>query len=222
MGVQFSLFISTLSGSPSGTLNQIQLPQTNSTLVAVAAGGAAMAFPLDATRNAVIGGAVGQPVPSEKWDVNIPIKGSTMNVIIYWPTTNTSLTGIFYFGTPVPGALKAEDLAGVVQTFTASQSASGTFNTTLTFSFPAGKLQLTGLYAGTSSTNIGYTQLQFTPAAGYQLNVFVNSAGNLWDSGNIIPLEGVLAGSTLTVNVTYTTTGSATYNLFVIFYYKLM
>jgi len=223
MGIQWSVVVSNAAGSPSGSQNTVQLPQTNTTLVAVAGGGlSAIGIPLDATRLAMIGLTAGQPVASEKWDVSIPIKGSTLIFVGFNVSSVSNGIVIFYFGTPVPGALKAEDLAGVIATFTVTTSGATSATTSLTFTFPAGNIKLTGLYAGSSSSSVTSTFLQFTPAAGYQFNVFVNAAAIQWSPSCIFPLEGVLSGSTLTVNATYTVSAATTYNLFVIFYYKLM
>ncbi|MEM3907685.1 MAG: hypothetical protein QXZ17_12625 [Nitrososphaerota archaeon] len=123
---------------------------------------------------------------------------------------------IFYFGDPEYDSIPLENLTGIVQNAAETQgSTAGVLSGSLNFSFPSGKIIITGIYVLTSQN---YAIANFPVSTGKQLYIMnSNRIGN----DSIHPLM-VEASQTFTVNFSMYVSASSTSNLWIILYYQVV
>lgn len=130
----------------------VAFPTAGLTVVKVFHNGQYIGVPIDPTKRAIFPNAGGKAtagaitqVEGTGRPVTLPINGTTLNY--FGLTIGTSLTSVFYYGTPLDGALPYTAYAGIVAASTLSGGAG-----TATFSFPSGGLQMTGFAASSTQT----------------------------------------------------------------------
>jgi len=200
-------------------LNTITLPQTNLTLVGVSVLGIPyMGIQISTGKIAYIplgnpSGAGGIAYKDPMFRVVHTFSEITFYVTV--PNTPTS-PAIFYFGDPTPDSIALEDLTGVVQTASLTQgTTAGVMNTTLNFSFPEGKILLTGYY---SSVNQSYCISQFQVSTGKNIYLFnANKTGQ----DVIHPLE-IEGSQSFSINVSAYVPASSTSTIYAILYYQIL
>lgn len=172
MTTQFSIEQNLNSGT-----NTVVLPETGLTLIGVSGLGLPyMSIQLSAGKKAIIpmGNASGSGGISYKDPmVKVSYRFNDISFYVDVPNAPTSPV-IFYFGTPSKNAIPLEALTGVVAplTFTNSSTTAGAVITaTANFSFPEGKIMITG---ANGIINASYMISQFQISTGkniYLMNV---------------------------------------------------
>jgi len=163
-------------------------------------------FPFRAT-TATTTATAGGKFNRNEWHFNLTTDGNVLN---FTGTGLTNGTFVFYYGTPFPDAKPLNAFAGVVTSYTTGA--------TVTMTFPAGDLQLTGIIniigSDAGQTNL-YVIDSWASASGKTITIpFANG-----EPMEIKPLTNVTAAASLVVTQTYDGTHVATGYL--IFYYQL-
>jgi len=200
-------------------LNTITLPQTNLTLVGVSVLGIPyMGIQISPGKIAYI--PFGNPSGAGGIAYKDPMFRvvHTFNEITFYVTVpNTpSSPAIFYFGDPTPDSIALEDLTGVAQTVSLTQgTTAGIMTANLNFSFPEGKILLTGYY---STVNQSYCISQFQVSTGKNIYLFnVNKTGQ--DVIHPLEIEGSQA---FFVSINAYVPANTTSIIYGILYYKIL
>jgi hypothetical protein len=130
----------------------LAFPTDNLMVVKILTNGQYVGVPIDSTRRAIFpncggkatAGAITQIAGTGR-PINLPINGSSLNY--FGLNIGTTMTTVFYYGTPLQGSKPFTAYAGVVAASTLSGGAG-----TATFSFPSGKLTMIAFAASSTQT----------------------------------------------------------------------
>ncbi|MEM3795334.1 MAG: hypothetical protein QW429_05610 [Thermoprotei archaeon] len=227
MGVEFSVsFTGPASASPSnpGTVT-VNLPVSKWTLLGTVTIGPAIGIQFTPGMVAIVSPTpmIGPEPVQPYFPVTYDGSGNQLNVLTY----SNSQLGFLYFGSKPSNSSRPYrnlvDFLGSIGQIGLSNSGSSAANVsgTLTLSFSAGNITLTGLVVLRLDASSAYDVVTFNTAAGKSITAFgVDMVANTAD--NIIPLNAPNSGQTLSLGVTaISVTAGATHTVGVIIYYKV-
>ncbi|MEM3423988.1 MAG: hypothetical protein QXE51_05430 [Nitrososphaeria archaeon] len=200
-------------------VNTIPLPETGMVLKGISVLGIPyMQIQLSPGKFAVIplGNASGAGGLSYKDPMfRVHYRFSDISFIVSVPNTPTSPC-IFYFGDPENDSIPLENLTGIAQNATLTQgSSAGNMTGSVSFSFPTGKIMITGIYFLASQQ---YGIINFPVSTGKQIYILnSNRLGN--ESIHPLMVEGSQSFSVF-YNV-YVPANSSS-NIWIILYYQVM
>ncbi|MEM3859754.1 MAG: hypothetical protein QW478_10185 [Candidatus Micrarchaeaceae archaeon] len=199
--------------------NTVQLPETGMMLKGVSVLGVPyLSIQLSPGKNAIIplGNATGVGGVSFKDPMfRTHYQFPDISFIVYSPVTPTSPC-IFYFGDPESDSIPLENLTGIVQNTSLTQgSTAGTMSTILNYSFPSGRIMITGVYHYASGS---YSIINFPVSTGKQMYLFnTNRVGN--DTIHPLAIEG---SQSFSINLSSYVPASTTYTYYIVLYYQVM
>lgn len=130
----------------------VAFPTAGLTIVKIFHNGQYIGVPIDASKRAIFPNCGGKATTSALTQiegtgrpVTLLVTGTTLNY--FGLTIGTSLTSVFYYGTPLDGALDYKMYAGVVAASTLSGGSGSA-----TFTFPSGNLKMTGFAVSSTQT----------------------------------------------------------------------
>lgn len=130
----------------------VAFPTDNLTIVKIFHNGQYIGIPIDSSLRAIFPNAGGKAtagaitqIEGTGRPVNCKVTGTSLQY--FGLTIGTSLTSVFYYGTPLDGSMDYTAYAGIVAASTLS-GGSGT----ATFSFPKGTLRMNGFAASSTQT----------------------------------------------------------------------
>ncbi|MEM3862355.1 MAG: hypothetical protein QW203_07755 [Thermoplasmatales archaeon] len=199
--------------------NTVPLPETGMTLKGISCLGVPyLSIQITPGKNAIIPlgnasgtGGIDYKDPMFRVHYTFP----DISFIVYAPNAPSSPC-IFYFGDPESDSIPLENLTGIVQTTSLTQgSTAGVMSTTMSFSFPSGRIMIDGIY---SLASAGYSIVNFPVSTGKQIYIMnANRIGN--DSIHPLAIEG---SQSFNVTLSAYVPASTTYNYYVILYYEVM
>ncbi|MEM3872840.1 MAG: hypothetical protein QXE05_09815 [Nitrososphaeria archaeon] len=213
----FSIQVNLTSG-----VNTITLPQTGLTLKGVSVLGVPyIAINLSPGKVAYVplgnpsgpGGSNNLSFKDPMFRTHYVFDSITFNCTV--PNTPSS-PAIFYFGDPENDSIELENLTGVVGSLQLTQgSSAGVMTGAINFSFPEGKINLTGMYV---NVNANWAIASFPVGSGKSLNIFnSNRVGN--DTIHPLMVEG---SQSFSVNLSSYVNASATNTIYIIIYYQVV
>lgn len=207
MGVRFTVVATATTGGSQQTVN---IPENNATLVGIITNDPLIKLPIDTTSVAIFGLATGtNAVVRAFWNVTYPVKG---NSLLYTPSTTSSLT-FFYFGQPMNYLGSSPKPLSAYKAVTANHTFAGAGSATVSFTFPAPGSKITGVWIDTGAA--GSTQAAWNISTGESITI-VGLSNEIQQEDSIVPVDNVVAPTTLTVTLTASAANTAT----VILYYQ--
>jgi hypothetical protein len=219
-GVEYSIYFT----APSAGLNTINVLKAPTTLIGVLFDGSYLGIVIDPTRIAYIpsiqsSGGVAAALPPM-----IPVKytfaGIQINVVFQY----AGQVGVLYFGVPTNDAVDLSAYSGVVVNISGTNSGSAAANITTSgvAQFPQGNIRLTGLAYLFLDNNDAYDVWSFSSAGGLLVQGFGILNLGIGGRFSVLPLNGIFAAQSLTINVTmYNVAAGKTHSAVVIIYYAL-
>ncbi|MEM3193228.1 MAG: hypothetical protein QW292_14310 [Candidatus Parvarchaeota archaeon] len=199
--------------------NTIPLPETGMTLKGITVLGVPyLSIQISPGKNAIIpmGNASGTGGMSYKDPMfRVHYTFPDISFIVYCPVTPTSLA-TFYFGDPESDSIPLENLTGIVQEASFTEGTTpAIMSSTLTYSFPSGKINITGAYV---LINQGYAYINFPVSTGKQ--IYVNNTNQIGNE-SIHPLM-VEGSQNFNVNLSAYGPASASLTVYVVLYYQVV
>ncbi|MEM3846258.1 MAG: hypothetical protein QXU98_11245 [Candidatus Parvarchaeota archaeon] len=200
-------------------VNTIPLPETNMILKGISVLGIPyMQIQLTPGKFAVIplGNANGAGGISYKDPMfRVHYQFSDLSFIVSVPNAPSSPC-IFYFGDPENDSLPLENLTGIVQNISLTQgSSAGNMTGSESFSFPSGKVMITGIYFLVSQQ---YGIINFPVSTGKQIYILnSNRIGN--ESIHPLMIEG---SQSFSVNYSIYVPASSSSNAWIVLYYQVI